>query len=230
MKDDKDKYIPIVTKVSKHAAERLEALAKTRGMTKYEIIQMSVDTLIRYMEDRHNLTEEMEQAMNIFEHMIGWENALNLADPTVNREIAEAVYIMQDPEGKKKGYRAVMVEKPFMDLWTQTANVQKIFERLFNILMPQTYMKFYRAKILLECSSVVEVLNILADAEVLSHMNDEYRREFEDAARADNGKSVGYGRKTHSYQHRTPDSVATDQRIKFDDYDKELSESEANDG
>ena len=108
MKDDKDKYIPIVTKVSKHAAERLEALAKKRGMTKYEIIQMSVDTLIRYMDDRHNLTEEMEQAMNIFEHMIGWENALNLADPTVNREIAEAVYIMQDPEGKKKGYRAVM--------------------------------------------------------------------------------------------------------------------------
>jgi hypothetical protein len=160
--------------------------------------------------------------------MIGWADALNLADPAVNREVAEAVYVLQDPDGQKKGFRAVMVEKPFCGLWTQTANVQIIFDRLFNILLPEMYMKLYRAKIIMGYNSVVEVVNALADADVIAHLNNEFRQEFEDAGRAPNGKGYGYGQRTHAYQHRTPDSLATDQRIKFDDYDAQLAESEVN--
>jgi hypothetical protein len=89
------------------------------------------------------------------------------------------------------------------------------------------YMKLYRAKIIKGYDSVVEVLNALADADMIAHLNDEFRQEFEDAARADNGRAVGYGRKARGLQHRTPDSVAQDQRIKFDDYDRELAEQEA---
>ena len=227
MKNDAEKYKTIATKISPHAYDRLTALAAARDMTIYDIIQMSVDTLIRYMDDRHNLSKEMEQAMSIFEHMIGWADALNLADPAVAREVAEAVYILQDPDGKKKGFRAVMVEKPFCGLWNQTANVQQIFDRLFNVLMPDMYMKLYRAKILMGYRSVVEVINALADADVIAHLNEEFRKEFEDAGRADNARAVRYGRKAHGFQHRTPDSVAQDQRIKFDDYDRELAEQEA---
>ena len=229
-KNDAEKYKTIATKISPHAYDRLTALAAARDMTIYDIIQMSVDTLIRYMDDRHNLSKEMEQAMSIFEHMIGWADALNLADPAVAREVAEAVYILQDPDGKKKGFRAVMVEKPFCGLWNQTANVQQIFDRLFNILMPDMYMKLYRAKILMGYRSVVEVINALADADVIAHLNEEFRKEFEDAGRADNARAVRYGRKAHGFQHRTPDSVAQDQRIKFDDYDRDIAREEADDG
>lgn len=229
-KYDTDKYVTLATKVSRHAAERLAALAAKKDMTIYEVMQMCIDTLVRYTDDRHNLTKEMEQAMAIFEHMIGWADALNLADPAVQREVAEAVYILQDPTGEKKGFRAVMVEKPFCGLWTQTANVQTIFDRLFNILLPEMYMKLYRAKIIMGFETVVEVLNGLADADAIAHLNDEFRQEFEDAARADNAKAVGYGRKTRGLQHRTPDSYAQDQRIKFDDYDRDTAEQEADDG
>jgi hypothetical protein len=230
MKNDNDKFVTLATKVSRHSAERLAALAAAKGMTIYEVMQMCIDTLVRYTDDRHNLTKEMEQAMAIFEHMIGWADALNLADPAVQREVAEAVYILQDPTGEKKGFRAVMVEKPFCGLWTQTANVQTIFDRLFNILLPEMYMKLYRAKIIMGFETVVEVLNGLADADAIAHLNDEFRQEFEDAARADNAKAVGYGRKTRGLQHRTPDSYAQDQRIKFDDYDRDTAEQEADDG
>lgn len=225
--EDNAKYVTIATKISRHSAERLTALANAKGMTIYEVIQMVVDTLIRYMDDRHNLTEEMEKAMSIFEHMVGWANALNLADFDVQREIAEAVYILQDAEGKKKGFRAVMVQKPFMGVWDQTVNVQAIFDRLFNILLPEMYMKLFRAKIILGYHSVVEVLNALADADVIAHLNDDFRKEFEDAGRMDNGRSIGYGKNSKNFYHRTPDGIATDQRFKFDDYDKELAESEA---
>jgi hypothetical protein len=196
-------------------------------MTIYELIQMVCDTLIRYMDDRHNLSEEMERAMSIFEHMVGWADALNLADPTVQKEIAQAVYIFQDTNGEKKGFRAVMVDKPFMGQWTEDQNVMDIFERIFNICMPDLYMKLFRARILLGCNNVSEVINLLADAQVIIHLNDEYRKDFEDAGRTESGKAVEYGQRTKRKKHLTPDDIQTN--IVFDDDDREVADMEAND-
>jgi hypothetical protein len=222
-----ERFVTLATKVSRHAAEQLARIAKHKDMTIYELIQMVCDTFIRYMDDRHNLSEEMERAMSVFEHMVGWADALNLADPTVHKEVCQAVYIFQDADGQKKGFRAKMVDKPFCGLWTETSNVMEIFDRIFNICMPELYMKLYRARIILGCESVSEVINMLADAEVIMHLNNETRQDFEDAARMDNGKGYAYGQKTKGLQHRTPDSIATDLRIKFNDDDRELNNEEA---
>lgn len=221
-----ERYITLATKVSRTAAEQLARIAKKKDMTIYELIQMVCDTLIRYMDDRHNLSEEMERAMSIFEHLTGWADALNLADPTVQKEIAQAVYIFSEVESvdkkeRKKGFRAVMVSKPFMGTWDETSNVMDIFERIFNICMPELYMKLFRARIILGCERVSEVINMLADAEVIMHLNGELRQEFEDAARMDNGRVVAYGQKTKGLQHRTPDSLAQDQRFNFEDWEGE---------
>lgn len=216
-----EKYVVLSTKVSRRAAEQLARIAKKKGLTIYELIQMVCDTLIRYMDDRHNLSEEMERAMSIFEHMVGWADALNLADPTVHKEVCQAVYIFQDADGQKKGFRAKMVNKPFCGLWTEESNVMHIFERIMNICMPDLYMKLFRARILLGCETVSEVINMLADAEVIMHLNGELRQEFEDAARMDNGRAVAYGQKTKGLQHRTPDSLAQDQRFNFEDWEGE---------
>ena len=220
MEDKKPRQKPsVATKISPEADAQLERIARKKGMTKFALLQMVCDTLIRYMSDAHNLTPEIEQAMAIFEHMVGWADQLNLADPTAQKEVAQAVYILQDAGGDKKGFRATMVDKPWMGVWKQTENVMDIFERLFNILMPELYMKLFRARIILECSRVSEVINLLVDAEVLNHMNDEYRKEFEDAGRADNGRAIAYGQRTRIKQHRTPDSYDMDGRLHFDDID-----------
>ena len=224
-----EKYKNVSSKLSQYSIERLTRIAQKKNMSIYQLIQMVCDTIIRYMDDRHNLSEEIERAMAIFEHMTGWADALNLADPTVNKEVAQAVYIFQDADGEKKGFRATMVNKPYFEQWTQTDNVMDIFERIFNICMPELYLKLMRAKIILGCNRVSEVINMLADAEVIMHLNGELRQEFEDASRMDNGKGYGYGQKAKGFQHRTPDSVATDQRIKFDDDDREIADYEAKD-
>ena len=117
----------------------------------------------------------------------------------------------QPDKQRKHGFRCKMVNKPFMGLWTEDSNVMHIFERIFCICMPELYLKLVRARILLEADSVSEVINMLADAEVIKH------------------KSYAYGRKTKSVQHRTPDSLAQDQRIKFDYGDREAAEREADD-
>ena len=220
-----EKYKNVSSKLSKYSIERLTRIAQKKNMSIYQLIQMVCDTIIRYMDDRHNLSEEIERAMSIFEHMTGWADALNIADPTVQKEVVQAVYIFQDADGKKKGFRATLVNKPWMGMWTQTANVMDIFERIMNICMPELYMKLFRARIILGCERVSEVINMMADAEVIMQLNGELRQEFEDAVRADNGRAVGYGQKTKGLQHRTPDSLATDQRIKFDNEDRLLAES-----
>jgi hypothetical protein len=224
IKKPDERYVTIATKVSRRAAEQLSRIAKKKNTTIYELIQLSCDTLIRYMDDRHNLSEEMERAMALFEHLVGWADALNLADPTVNKEVCQAVYIFQDADGKKKGFRAKLVDRPFCGMWTEDSNVMHIFERILNICMPELYMKLLRARIVLDCKSISEVLNVLADAEVIMQLNGELRQDFEDAARADNGRGYAYGQKTKGLQHRTPDSLAQDQRLKFDDEGSEVQD------
>lgn len=220
-----DKYKNVSSKLSKYSIERLTRIAQKKNMSIYTLIQMVCDTIIRYMDDRHNLSEEIERAMAIFEHMTGWADALNLADPTVNKEVAQAVYIFQDADGEKKGFRATMVNKPFFDKWTQTDNVMDIFERIFNICMPELYMKLFRARIVLGCERVSEVINMLADAEVIMHLNGELRTEFEDAGRTESGKAVEYGQRTKRKKHLTPDDIQT--HIVFGDDDREIADMEA---
>lgn len=185
---NEEKYVVMATKVSPLVAERVDRIAAKTGMTKYEIVQMMLDTIVRYMDDRHNLTTEMELAMSIFEHMVGWKDALNLADPTAQMEVGEATYYMQDALGKKKGVRAVHVEKPFFGTWSQTENIQTILERTLCLLLPERYVRMRGLAAEMGCASQLEMIDRLVDM----HSDDAdvraYREAFEDADRSDYGR------------------------------------------
>lgn len=218
----KEKYMMLQTKVSADTYRCIKRIEKKKGLTSYGIIQMMVDCIVRYMDDSHNLSEDMERAMSIFEHMAGWENALNLADPTVHKEICQAVYIFQDADGKKQGFRTTMVRKPVLGDWAETSNVMDIFERIFNVCLPELYKKLFRVRIMLGCERISEVILKLTDQALIEQINDEFRREFEDANRADNGMPYEYGRKMVQKKHRTIDSVHQDKRMKgLFDYEQE---------
>ena len=118
---------PTATKVNDYVKERLGRLCAKKGFTEYELLQMMCDCAVRYMDDAHNLSADMEQLMVTFEHMNGWADAFNLADPTVGREIGEAFYGTKDPSGKKHGQRCHWVYKPYFGDWQQSENVVNIF-------------------------------------------------------------------------------------------------------
>ena len=189
------------TKVSNEARARLDSLCEKKGFTSYELLQMMVDTLIRYMDDRHNLTPEMERAMSIFEHMRGWKNAFNLADYTTDPEITEAIYFLGD--SSHQGVRAVMVERPWLEGWSewnQTYNVRQMLERMMELTYPERYK---RLKTLAEqngCDGVLELIDMLIDEH--SHDSDiaDIRQGFEDANRSEFGRKptdAPYRRKHH---------------------------------
>ena len=184
------------TKVSPETFERIKQIEAKLHLKAYGLIQNMVDCIVRYMDDRHNLTPEIEQAMSIFEHLIGWSEALNLADPTVKKEVAEAVYFMEDPQGVKKGVRAVHVTRPYFDEWKQDYNVQHILDRTIRLLFPDVYKRLLKVMEHLDFKSITEFLNFVVDHFQEEADIEELRNLFEDAARAENTKDIEYGKRT----------------------------------
>ncbi len=184
------------TKVSPETFERIKQIEAKLHLKAYGLIQNMVDCIVRYMDDRHNLTPEIEQAMSIFEHLIGWADALNLADPTVKKEVAEAVYFLEDPQGAKKGVRAVHVTRPYFDEWKQDYNVQHILDRTIRLLFPDVYKRLLKVMEHLDFKSITEFLNFVVDHFQEEADIEELRNLFEDAARADNTKDIEYGQRT----------------------------------
>jgi len=202
---ENEKYVVLNTKAHPDVARRIKRLARKRGMSVYELLQVILDTIVRYMDDRHNLSEDMGKAMSVFEHLEGWKDALNLADPHATKDIGEALYILYDPTGKKKGARAIMVERPMFGKWQQTANVIDIVERVLEVLLPDHYRRLKRMAESMDCQSIVELLTTLIDANDIVHLDDEeIRKDFEDCNRSDYGYSANsswYGREVIDYDN-----------------------------
>lgn len=188
MMSDQNKYAMCQTKVSIPFWRRLKYIMNKKGLrSPYGIIQNFLDVFVRYTDDRHNLTPEMEVLMGSFEHCEGWDNNFNIADPFADPEISEATYYLRDKN--KKGVRTVHVERPFFGQWTQTWNVQQILEKFLCLTFPQLYSRLRALAILRECNSILELLfNIVCDGES-EEDKQEFRKVFEDAERSEWGKA-----------------------------------------
>lgn len=190
------------TKVSKFAYRRIKAIEQTKGLTSYSLIQMMCDCLIRYMDKQHNLTPMMEKVMSIFEHMVGWADALNLADPSVEMVVGEATYFLYDKSGEKKGARAVHVTAPFFGDWSQDENIQHIIDRTFKLITPERHRRLHELAKELDCSTLLELFDKFIDHFTKEADLAELRRLFEDADRAENNRPIEYGRRTRQKHNR----------------------------
>lgn len=195
MKDDEGKFVTVAGKVSTWCYGRLSRILRKRGLNIYQMIQNFCDSIVRNMDDRHNLTPESEKIMATFEHMIGWENNFNLGDPNVKPEVSEATYYLTDEDGKK-GVRVMHVEKPFFGQWTQNFNVQQILERFMCLTFPGLYKRMRAIAVARQCLNILELLT-----EVVCELEEEEKKkelleDFEDANRGD------WGQKPHEHPYR----------------------------
>ena len=97
---DNDKYQVLSTKVDMDTYKRIKRLERSGKINIYRFGQMFWATLVRLMDDRHNLSPEMERLMQAFEYCVGWSEAFNTADPGVEKTIGEAIYFLFDADGK----------------------------------------------------------------------------------------------------------------------------------
>lgn len=219
MTDENICFESIGTKISIASHRRIMAVCRKLGLSKYELLQMMCETIIRYMDDRHNLTPEMERAMSIFEHLKGWKDAFNICDYTSEPEITEGVYFLRDKH--KKGVRAVLIEPPMMKggkQWTQTYNIMDIFERVISQLLPERYMRLRLLAIDNDCTNLLQLIDMLIDEHAKDSDIAEVRHTFEDANRSEFGRKPAdspYRRK----QHKSPEQMQglNDTQLNFED-------------
>lgn len=195
-------YILLNTKVSPQFAEMFTSVCERKGLNVYRVLQMMAETFVRYTDDQHNLSQEMELLMSMFEHMAGWNNAFNLADTSVEKKIEEAIYFLTAKN--KVGSRAVMVRRPFFGDWSETCNIQLIFSRVIELLTPERYRRLVALAEEMGCNGVLELLDVLIDEHTRESILKSYRSDFEDV-RAENGKPILYGKRTKRVKHSSPD-------------------------
>ena len=204
--EERQKYEMMQTKVSKETYDALKRIERKQGISIYGIIQNMCDCIRRYTEDRTRLSPMVEKAMNMLEHMIGWKDNFNVADPNADPEISEATYYLNDKNGKK-GIRVVHVERPFFGEWKQTMNLQQILERFMCLTFPSLYRRLRFIAVCRECSSILELLiDIVGELEREEDKRD-LAQPFEDALRSDYGKAVEYGQRTRRKKHQDMDSL-----------------------
>jgi hypothetical protein len=225
MSQNKEPYELLQTKISPQQAALLDAICNVLGVNTYQIFQMFFYVLCKASAPMHELSPEIKKIMTLMETDAGWAEAFNLANPNELR-VAQVVLILEQKD--KKGFGAVMVDKPFMSDARMTECVDDILERVTEVTMHGIYRRLRLMGATLDCQDLSEVLMLMLDAQMRAEMEEQDKVVMNGDAMYDyRGRRIEYGKKTKAKQHRTPDSMAQDQRIKFGDEDKELSELEA---
>ena len=149
-----------------------------------------------------------------------------MANPS-KLDVAQAILILQ--QKGKRGFGAVMIDRPFMDNARMTECVDDILERVTEVTMHGIYRRLRLLGARMDCNHLSDVLLTMIDAQTIIELEEESKVEMKGEAQYDiRGRRIEYGKRTRAKQHRTPDSLARDQRIKFDDDDKSLADMEAN--
>jgi hypothetical protein len=226
MKEETKRFEQLGTKIDPAVAEVLNACCDALQVDVYHLLQWFAYVIVKAASPMHGLDPRILKLMALLDSDVGWQTAFNIANPD-SLNVSQVVLILEQ-EGHK-GFGAVMIDKPFFAEAQQTECVDDILERVLKVLTPGVYKKLLRMEKWMDCESMLDTLLTMIDAQSLLLTEEENRFEMKGDAMYDaRGRKIEYGKRTKAKQHRTPDSVARDQRIIFDDDDKALADMEAN--
>ena len=227
-----DGFISVGTKVPVWIADLLTILAKMRGMEVYELLQLLINGFITAAKCEGPVSTDMRLLLEALKVDSAWNQAFNFASPTARQDIAQMILILQqrDAQGNvKRGFGLTMIDKPYFNDARQTLCVDDILERVAEVSMRGLYKQLRQVGVELESQSLRETLTLMCDAQQIANLDEQEHNELPGYDnRHDYGNDIEYGRKHKRVPHRTPDSVANQQqRIVFDDYDREVADYEA---
>lgn len=229
MSKNKEPYELLQTKISPQQAELLDAICNVLGVNTYQIFQMFFYTLCKASAPIHELSPIIRKIMTMLETDAAWSEAFNMANPN-DLDVAQVVLILQQKD--KKGFGAVMIDRPFVSDARMTECVDDILERVTEATMIGIYNRLRRLGARLHCEHLSDILLTMIDAQSILMTEEENRFEMKGDAMYDvRGRKIEYGKRTKAKQHHTPDSMADDKRyqqtrIMFDDIDREVSDLE----
>lgn len=224
MSEEKDNYVLLQTKVKRREAERLERIAKNRGTNIYGLLQLMCQFIVRTASGEYNLSDEINRLLTLFHLEPGWKDAYNSCDPTADTEIAQEVLILQQPG--RRGFGAIMIDKPFMGAWTENECVDDIIDRVIEVCAPGVWKRVHCLMDQMETESIIDLLVTITDSRIIYELEEANRREIQQADNiASNGRAMEYGARTRRKKHFDPDTMP--QQIRFDAFDSDLAKEES---
>lgn len=220
------KYEGVSVKLSPDQYVLLNAICDALGVNTYQIFQMFFYTLCKAAAPMHELSPEIRKIMTLMETDVGWANAFNMANPN-HLHVAQAILILEQ-EGKK-GFGAVMIDKPFMGEARMTECTDDILERVCEVTMHGIYRRLRLMGGQLGCNNLSDILLDLIERQGKELREEDDRIQMQGEAQfSESGRRIEYGKRTKAKHHRTPDGEAMrQQRIQFTDEDRQLADSEA---
>ena len=225
MKEETKRFEQLGTKIDPAVAEVLNACCDAMQVDVYHLLQWFAYIIVKAAAPMHGLDPRIQKLLAMMESDVGWQQAFNIANPN-GLKVAQAILILEQ-EGRK-GFGAVMIDKPFMSDARMTECVDDILERVAEVTMHGIYRRLRLIGAEHDCTNLSDILLTMVDAQTILDMDEASKVEMKGEALYDyRGRPIKYGARTKAKQHRTPDSLAMDQRIKFDDFDRETADTEA---
>lgn len=211
---DRDKFVPMGTKVSPDMAEVWNHICDSLNTDTYHMLQAFIYAMVRAASPQHALTPEIRRLMMYLETDVAWQHAFNLVAPSGKLSISQMVLILSQEE--KNGVGMVMIDRPFMGECQQTECVDDIVERIVEVGVKGIYRRLRQLGVLLQSESIIDTLITIVENQTAEEIEQLDAEEMRGPANyTDYGKEYAYGKKTKSTHHRHIDSVDMQQRIVF---------------
>ena len=196
-----DDYSVISTKVSPEARGRLKAICEKYGFKIYDMLQMMCECLIRFMDEEHNISEEMMKVIRMFENLPEWNTTFRITEPfTMTRkkevvrgsikkvievedsvQVVEAFYVIR--RKGKTGSRLVHVVRPTMENdaegWTCNYNTVQQLERFMELTNESLYKHLRCLSTDLGTVSLLDTIHTIANLYRENPDEGELRLQFE---------------------------------------------------
>lgn len=216
-------YVVVATKVPSYISELLTILAKQRGMEVYELLQLLINGFITAAKASGPLSPQMKTLIEMLQTDTSWKGAFSFTGLSGSTDVEQVILIMRqrDQAGRAKpGFGIAMIDHPYFGGTTMTLCVDDILERVMKVSMPGLYNRLEKVGSRLCCTSHRETLTLLSE-----YMDDSINKEEElnempgYGEYHDYGKRIEYEKKYKRKPHRTPDSVANQMNIHFEESD-----------
>lgn len=206
MKEEKFKVM--ATKISPAAAEVWDAICQARQTDTYHILQNFIYTMIRAAADPHALNPDIQKILTMLEADAEWQKAFNLCAPNADTRVAQVVLILEQKD--RKGFGAVMVNRPFMGDATMTECTDDILERVCEVTMRGIYRRLRLLGGMMECNNLSDVLLTLIEKQGNEEIDAENRREMQGSDRfTEYGKEYAYGKRTKQTKRKNIETLPT---------------------
>lgn len=214
--DDNKKFAEMATKISPAAAEVWNEICEARKTNTYHMLQNFIYTMIRAAADFHALNPDIQKILTMLETDAGWQKAFNLCAPNADTRVAQVVLILEQKD--RKGFGAVMIDKPFMGDAQMTECTDEILERVTEVTMPGIYRRVRLLGGQMDCNNLSDVLLTLIERQSNEEIDRQNQQEMQGPGNyTDYGKEYAYGKRTKVKHHKSVDMYDRQQRISFSD-------------